>query len=50
MVHVLRVSEMPGHVVMWGRPTGEGDTVLYVAQTFLTGRTALWKTGADFMK
>lgn len=51
MVHVLRVSGLPGRAMMWARPTREGDIVLYVDRAFTTGASGItrppWKGRDD---
>lgn len=52
MVHVLRVSGMPGRAMVWARPTRQGDTVLYIDRAFAAGTTGamFWKPGGDTRK
>lgn len=49
MVHVLRVSGMPGRALIWVRVIGP-DRVVYCDNEFLYGGTRAagpWKTGTD---
>jgi len=53
MVHVLRVSGLPGRAMVWARPTREGDIVFYVDRAFTTGANGiavLWKGQGEIDK